>query len=187
LNIERGIEQLLAAKAVYDRLGITFWLSGGTLLGAIREGGLMKWDSDIDLTIMADDYSEDLVKEMEKSFVVTPIHYGLGRTTVFDLNHKPRPRINNFLAFHVPKQKLFVRVFPPFSSSLVHVIPEKYFLDERYVEMLGTKFRVYSEAETVLASQYGDWKTRVEDGFAWKDNWPKGRLSDYSGDIVCKK
>ena len=44
-----AIEALREVKEVFDKHGIEFWLDCGTLLGAVRDGKFIPWDSDIDL------------------------------------------------------------------------------------------------------------------------------------------
>lgn len=44
------IDLLREVKEVLDKHSIEFWLDGGTLLGAVRDGEIIPWDNDIDLT-----------------------------------------------------------------------------------------------------------------------------------------
>lgn len=46
---EIAVQNLKEIKEVFDRAGIKFWLDHGTLLGAVRDGKIIEWDTDIDL------------------------------------------------------------------------------------------------------------------------------------------
>ena len=43
------------------RHGVRYWLDGGSALGALRHGGLVPWDDDLDLSILEED--EPLLSE----------------------------------------------------------------------------------------------------------------------------
>lgn len=43
-----------------DEHGLTYYLSGGTAIGAVRHGGVIPWDDDIDIYLMRDDYERFL-------------------------------------------------------------------------------------------------------------------------------
>ncbi len=45
---------------VLDELKIPYYMQGGTMLGAIRHGGFIPWDDDVDLGIPRDDYERML-------------------------------------------------------------------------------------------------------------------------------
>lgn len=48
-------EYLLTVKEIFDRHKVKFWLIFGTLLGAVRDGGFIEGDKDIDLATYESD------------------------------------------------------------------------------------------------------------------------------------
>lgn len=49
---KRWVENLRDTKQILDDAEVKYWLAAGTLLGAIRDGKFIPWDSDIDLRAM---------------------------------------------------------------------------------------------------------------------------------------
>lgn len=52
----RMLEILIDFDKVCKKHDIKYWLSSGTLLGAVRHGGFIPWDDDLDIDILEDDY-----------------------------------------------------------------------------------------------------------------------------------
>lgn len=52
----RMTEMLREIDAICRRHNIRYWLCSGTLLGAVRHGGYIPWDDDLDIEVMREDY-----------------------------------------------------------------------------------------------------------------------------------
>ena len=52
MDEEMCVENLKEIKRILDDAGVKYWLDFGTLLGAVRDGKFIPWDTDIDLGMM---------------------------------------------------------------------------------------------------------------------------------------
>jgi len=60
-------------KEVFDKYGIDYMMSGGTLLGTIRHQGFIPWDDDIDLMMTREEYlkfKKVFDKELGKKYIL---------------------------------------------------------------------------------------------------------------------
>ncbi len=76
-NLRRAQLRMLDILVVLDRIckkyKIRYWLDYGTLLGAVRHGGFIPWDDDLDVSMMRKDYirlMKILPKELPNNLVL---------------------------------------------------------------------------------------------------------------------
>ena len=92
---------------VCEELGVSYWIEGGTLLGAVRHQGFIPWDDDVDVGIPRGQYEEFLEKAPE----ILPYDVWL------DTSHeyaKLRDRYSSRIALDPdsPLDSLFIDIFP---------------------------------------------------------------------------
>lgn len=55
---QRMLEMLRYIDAICKKYDIEYWLSSGTLIGAVRHGGYIPWDDDVDIEMLRKDYKK---------------------------------------------------------------------------------------------------------------------------------
>lgn len=69
----RLLDLLVEFDSVCTRLGITWWIDSGTLLGAVRHGGFIPWDDDLDVCVLASDYRK--IRKLLSAHLSFPFAY----------------------------------------------------------------------------------------------------------------
>lgn len=99
---------------VFTKNQLTYWAGGGTLLGAVRHGGLIPWDDDLDIYILDSD-GEKLI-QMEKALEEAGLklhRYFKDTYKIFDKEAASIPDPNNPekpLPFGYPAADIFTMV-----------------------------------------------------------------------------
>ena len=77
LNKEVALKVLIDFTECLNEAQSTWWLSDGTLLGAIREGDFISYDNDIDIGIMADTFTPRVLQLLVKKGFTIVFSHGL--------------------------------------------------------------------------------------------------------------
>ena len=67
------LDILIVIDGICKKHGIKYWISDGTLLGAVRHGGFIPWDDDLDIQMMRKDFKhfiKIISKELSENLVL---------------------------------------------------------------------------------------------------------------------
>lgn len=149
----------LAILEVIDRVckanGIEYWLDGGTLLGAVRHGGFIPWDDDIDIAMRKDDL-ERFIEVAQKQL---PEHLFL-QTPQNEPTKEPIVKVRDINSFYVEASDdfsadyhkgLYVDIFPFIDYPCV----SRKFV-KKVVRGISTSYSILHH------SHYYSWRSAVE-------------------------
>jgi len=141
-----------------NKNGISYFLSGGTLLGAVRQSSFAGRPGDIDLGILEDDEIKllKLLPQLEKlNFILDPMYSHFKDKIVFTKWRTPHVDV----MVYRPLDR--VSEFSNMSFSHVNALEKKFICsidltELRMASIFDYKFPVPKNAEEFLANQYGE-------------------------------
>lgn len=113
LNFQQCLSALLL---IFHRMckkhGLKYWIDFGTLLGAVRHGGFIPWDDDIDVAMLREDYDR-LIPEMKEELA----SYGIKIDTSHYIS-------GLMLSYDRENTGIFMDVFPSYEYHTKNDYPE---------------------------------------------------------------
>lgn len=175
-------EALCATCEVLDELGCRYFLAGGTLLGARREGDLIAHDIDFDLDCLVEDEQRILSGrqvfqsrglDVEKQMSMAPRSFATGDKTGQAL-YVSCVHVN-FKGLRVGD----IYIFTPFNDGIARrfdiasgvyanskmSIPSWFYTGDTWLKIRDRRFRSVRDPEVVLEKIYGsNWRQTVKPG-----------------------
>lgn len=152
-NLKARETVLREVHRILTDLKIRFWLTGGSLLGAIRDHDFIPWDDDVDLDMLEEEFSNEMFRIRERliaeNFVV--------RLTAT----RDYPKMSFFKA----GQKIALGALKkdgPWRKRPRYRYSAKFFETYQSILFKGCKFQVPSPPEDFLTEVYGNWKVVVK-------------------------
>lgn len=172
---EEVVEFLYSVSKVLDEMNVDYWIEGGTLLGAVRDGKLIPWDHDLDLGMKftTDRAMKELIRRLKESFYVSVKGFA-PREDIWQLGDYRLLKIYPKRLLLL-KEKLCLDLFVYYRKTLPGTQEEAYLycvwghnayhrtehLDAlESMEFYGRQIPIPGSTERFLETKYGaDWRT----------------------------
>ncbi len=159
-----------------DNNKVDYWLESGTLLGIVREGRLLPWDHDVDITIRMED-----LPRIEKQLKSFRFKYGYRVELVRNRADAHPLKKGEIRLIKVQSRRLFVlpgwaqldifvkirhndKMYWSIRNRALKSAPAHFTDDLDYIDFNNRKYKVPKDSRAYLAYRFGeDWETPKKD------------------------
>ncbi|MBP9738463.1 LicD family protein [Candidatus Saccharibacteria bacterium] len=162
LNKDVALRALVDFTQCLEEAGCTWWLSDGTLLGAVREADFISHDYDIDIGVMADTFTPHAINLLIKNGFNVEHILGSREAGLKFIIQRDDTHFDLFL-YYARGDTLYCSCYKPLLQYVsARRIDFEYPMFTKMVKynLLGHQFYVPKNPEHHLEMQYGkDWRT----------------------------
>jgi len=180
-NLVQAEKLLSEVITIFESCNITYWLEGGTLLGLRREGRLLPWDNDLDISIHESEFNKLslLQNTLKKKGYRVRTRVFEKDSDVFKKGDLRMIKIRTKRFFGIVKGKVCLDVFIKYTknektyweiANKVKNVPFKYYGTFKTLDFKGKPYTIPELTDEYLTYRYGDWQTPVKEWDTAKDD-----------------
>lgn len=153
---------------ILEKHNIIYWIQGGTLLGAVRNKGIIPWDDDIDISILENDITKLESLKSELNLINLDIVHAFFGYKIYDMNGKEIQKSYNF---KFPFIDIFVtkydkNIIKYTSEKALSIWQNDYFTQDELYPLKKYQFESYevygpNNPIPYLDRLYPNWKTKA--------------------------
>ena len=174
------LDNLEKTLTIFEKHNIQYWASGGTLLGAIREGKIIEHDDDIDLSMFKDDFLklQNNENNIQNDLNDIGLHLLISEPELYHNKIVSKRKDNNY-----HKNKIFIDIMSVEKEGNRYILDtnvygpnvgdgegfwgnewfyEKHLLPLSTHEFSNMIINIPKNPFNYLERTYGDWKTPVK-------------------------
>jgi phosphorylcholine metabolism protein LicD len=175
-------ERMLESVAkILDNCDIQYWLEGGTLLGIRREGRLLPWDNDIDVSMMVSQSNKlkSFYTALKKSGYRVKSRVFEKNSSVFKQGDLRMIKIRERRFFGLIKGSVCLDVFIKYPNednsyweidNKTKFVPSKFYKNFKAISFKNYNYLIPELTDEYLTYRYGNWETPVKDWDTSKDD-----------------
>lgn len=143
-----GLEKLCD---VLVRVGVAHLLSGGTLLGAAREGDFIRWDWDVELSVLTEDIEgrlDEIIHHVEREGFAVLVRDDSPDNRKLVLEHDGA--VYELQAYRSEGR---------WRTRREYRTEQRFFDEAGSIELRGRSYPCMGPVDAYLTDRYGDWRT----------------------------
>ncbi|NNE01904.1 MAG: hypothetical protein HKN52_01960 [Eudoraea sp.] len=180
-NLVQAEHLLSDVITIFESCHVAYWLEGGTLLGLRREGRLLPWDNDLDISIHESEFSKLslLTRTLKKKGYRVRTRVFEKDSAIFKKGDLRMIKIRTKRFFGLVKGNVCLDVFIKYTkdkktyweiADKVKNVPSEYYDTFKTIDFKGKSYAIPELTDEYLTYRYNDWETPVKDWDTAKDD-----------------
>ena len=180
-NLVQAENLLSEVTSIFESCNITYWLEGGTLLGLRREGRLLPWDNDLDISIHESEFNKLslLQNTLKKNGYRVRTRVFEKDSEVFKKGDLRMIKIRTKCFFGILKGNVCLDVFIKYTKNdktywgiadTFMSVPAKFYNSFKKIKIKGKNYSVPERTDEYLTFRYGNWQTPIKVWDTFKDD-----------------
>jgi phosphorylcholine metabolism protein LicD len=180
-NLVQAEHLLSDVITIFESCNVAYWLEGGTLLGLRREGRLLPWDNDLDISIHESEFNKlsSLISTLKKNGYRVRTRVFEKDSDIFKKGNLRMIKIRTKRFFGLLKGNVCLDVFIKYTknnktyweiANKVKNVPSEYYDTFKTIDFKGKSYAIPELTDEYLTYRYNDWETPVKDWDTAKDD-----------------